>query len=387
MTAPLAVLVPVAAAAVLVAALTGCTPAGGHHSPSGAASTPAAIVTGSAADSAVPQAALDLDCARVNALPALAAAYGGAGVMHPIDPLVYQGNISADIPDADVFQTLGGISCNWSNGAPAVSEGEHGAPIEVQLAILPNAVSQWARYDAMYGAAGEGVQCNSTDVGLDCVSEQLVGTNWVELSMFGVAGESQANDLAAAVSSTVSSAAPGAPAWAPPRGTTTFGNCTQLLTPSQVATDLGLTGTTVQFTTAAGGWSIQAAARDNADAVGCLFQYADEDNIVGQVNWLRGGAWALDAAVAVSAVGWGTPTPAPIAGLAGGDRAQIRCTDPSVGDGEAPMMCTVDLVLGGNWIQVVIEPSQYDPYINVGARAAALAVAAHLVSGYHAHAH
>jgi len=385
MTRPLAVLVPVATAAILIAALTGCTP-GPHPAPSGSAHTPSDLVTGTAADTSVPQPALDLDCARLFALPAFAAAYGAA-VLHPVDVLVSQGLISANIPDADVLQTVGGISCDWSNGSTAVGPGDGTDPVYVTLSVLPHAATQWTRYDAEYGAPAEGVQCYRPNILLNCWSEQLVGTNWVELYMLGVGGDAQARALSAAINTAVVSAGPGAAAWTPPSGTTTFGDCTQLLTPAQVAGDLGVTDTTIQFTTAAGGWSIQAAAREDADAVGCLFQYAGEDNTVGQVTWLRGGAWAHDAAIAASAPGWGTPAAAPIAGLASGDDAQVRCTTLDPTAEEYTPVCTVDLLLGGNWLQVVVSPDPGDIHFTADVRTAALAIAAHLVSGYNAHAH
>ena len=159
------------------------------------------------------------------------------------------------------------------------------------------------------------------------------------------------------------------------------------LTPSQVATDLGVTDTTIVFSTGDGGWSLQAAARENANAVGCLFQYAGDDSIAGQVTWLRGGAWAHDAAIAASNPGWGTPTPASIAGLAAGDRATVRCNAPDPSAEEYTPVCTVDLLLGGNWLQVVIEPNPGDLHFTAEPRAAALGVAAQLVSGFNAHAH
>lgn len=385
MTGPLAVLAPVAAAAVLIAALTGCTP-GPLPAPSGSATTPAATVTGAAADTSVPQPILDLDCARLFALPAFAAAYGAADVLHPVDVLAGQGNDSSNIPDADVIQTLGGISCDWSAGAPTSVDGDGSAMVEVTLAILPNAATQWARFASTYGAGGTGVHCYAPGA-LNCWSDQLVGTNWVELYMYGVGGEPEADALAAAIATAVSSAGPGAPTWTPPSGTKTFGDCTQLLTPAQVATDLGVTGTTIVFTNGDGGWSIQAAARENANAVGCLLQYADEDNIAGQVTWLRGGSWAHDAAIAASNPGWGTPAAASIAGLASGDRATVRCNAPDPAAEEFAPVCTVDLLLGGNWLQVVLAPTPGDPHFMTDVRASALAVAADLVSGFNAHAH
>ncbi|MEO6115775.1 MAG: hypothetical protein ABIP33_05270, partial [Pseudolysinimonas sp.] len=350
------------------------------------ATTPSAIVTGRAADTAVPQPVLDLDCARLFSLPAFAAAYGAADVLHPVDVLGSEGFNTNLIPDADVLQTLGGISCDWSAGPPTSVDGDMAAPVEVTLAVLPNAAAQWAHFDASYGAANEGVHCYAPGP-LNCWSDQLVGTNWVEIYMYGVGGEPEANALATAINTAVSSAGPGAAAWTPPHGTKTFGDCTQLLTPAQVATDLGVTATTIAFTTGEGGWSLREGAQANANAVGCLFQYADSDNTVGQVTWLRGGAWAHDAAIAASNPGWGSPAPAAIAGLAADDSATIRCNAPDPAAEEYTPVCTVDLLLGGNWLQVVISPDPGDDHLTATPRAAALAVAAHLVSGFNAHAH
>jgi hypothetical protein len=262
-------------------------------------------------------------------------------------------------------------------------DGDATAPVEVTLSILPNAATQWARFDPSQA----GVQCYAPSTALNCWSNQLVGTTWIELYMFGVGGDPEAHALSAAVVSAVSSAGRGAAAWTPPSGTTTFGDCTQLLTPAQVAGDLGITDTAIRFTTDDGGWSIREATRAEANAVGCQFQYADGDNIVGQVLWLRGGAWAHDAAIAAAQPGWGSPTAASIAGLASGDQAQIRCNAPDPAAEEFAPVCTVDLLLGGNWLQVVIAPYPGDLHVTADPRVAALAVAAHLVGGYNAHAH
>jgi hypothetical protein len=384
MTRPLAVLAPVAAAAVLVAALSGCTPAhpAPHPAPGGSAGRPTPLVTARADDTSVPQPALDLDCARLFALPAFTAAYG-SGTLHPVDVLTSQGRISADIPDADVLQTVGGISCDWSNGVPAPTSADVEAtdPVEVTLSILPNAAAQWARFDPSQA----GVQCSAPSAALNCWSNQLVGSDWIEVNMYGVGGDPEAHALSAAIAGAVSSARPGATAWAPPSGTTTFGDCAQLLTPAQVAGDLGITDAGIRFTTDDGGWSIREATRAEADAVGCQFEYGD--NVVGNVLWLRGGAWAHDAALAASDPGWGAPTSTSIAGLASGDHAQIRCNAPDPAAEEFAPVCTVDLLLGGNWLQVVIAPYPGVLPETTDPRTAALAVTAQLVGGYNAHAH
>jgi len=387
MTRILSTLVHVVLAGVVLSALAGCTPVPGHHAPSGSPSTPTALVTGRAADTAEPQPALDIDCAGLVDPAALAAAFP-AGV-RSVDPLVTQGGFGPDIENSIVLQAAGGIGCEWNNGLP-FSQGpeEPSRYAGLRLSVLPYATSQWALYDAERGSAGEGFQCNTTTTPLICWSDQLVGTTWVSMTLEGVSGTSVARSLATSIDSAVTAARPGAARWTPPSGTKTFGDCTQLLTPAQVATDLGVTAVPMQLNAQpAGGWSIDAAAEAQVDAIGCLFQYPDNDSIVGQVNWLRGGAWAYDRGIAAVAAGWGAPAPTSIAGLASGDRAEIGCTDPSRGDEESADICTVDLLLGGNWLQVIIEPSNLDDYITVDVRTAALAVAGHLVSAFNAHAH
>jgi hypothetical protein len=120
----------------------------------------------------------------------------------------------------------------------------------------------------------------------------------------------------------------------------------------------------------------------NADALGCLLMYTDEDSAPAQLEWLHGGEWAYDAVTSEGA-GWGAVAPAAIAGLASGDRARVRCTDATVPEYEGLPSCTVDLELGGNWIQVIYEPSDGD-HATAESRAGALALAAHVVAGYNA---
>jgi len=388
MTRILSTLVPVALAAAVLGALAGCAPVHGHHSPSGSPSTPSALVTGRAADTIEPQPGLDIDCAGLVDRSALAAAFPSG--VRSVDPLVTQGGFGPDIENAIMLQAAGGISCEWNNGQP-FSQGPEDVSryAGLRLSVLPRAASQWALYDAERGAAGEGFQCNTTSPPpLICWSEKMVGTTWVSMTLEGVHGQAEARALATSIGSAVAAALPGAAGWGPPSGTKTFGECMQLLTPAQVAADLGVTAVPMQLTAEpAGGWSIEAAARAQVDAIGCLFQYPDNDSIVGQVNWLRGGAWAYDRGIAAVGDGWGAPAPVSIAGLATGDRAEIGCTDPSLGDEESADLCTVDLLLGGNWIQVVIEPSNLDDYVTADVRAAALAVAGHLVGSFNAHAH
>jgi len=384
MTRILTTLAPVALAVLLVGALAGCTPGAGSPTPGGSASTPAPIITGTAADTATPQPALDIDCSGLAAAGSIAAAFGPS--VHAVDPLVTQGLETPTVPDAFVIQTMGGISCEWNNGVPFVGVPTATSYVGAQLAILPRATTQWAHYNTTYGAAAEGVFCTSTDPQIVCESEQLVGSTWVALWMYGAVSEAQAHTLAASVTAAVSAAPAGAPAWTPPSSTRTFGDCASLLTPAQVQADLGVTGASILFTLPAGGWSIQAAARENADAVGCLLQYAGEDSTPGQISWLRGGEWAYDLAASTSDPGWGASTPVTIAGLATGDRATERCTDPTTPDYEGLAICTVNLALGGNWIQVVFEPNPGD-HAAADPRVGALAVAAHLVTGFNAHAH
>ncbi|MEP6842551.1 MAG: hypothetical protein ABJA11_03455 [Pseudolysinimonas sp.] len=365
--------------AIVAAVLVGCTPTPGgtHPSPNATTETPAPIVTGAAADVAVPKPVLDIDCGGLAGAPAITAAFGAS--VHTVDPLVTQALMTTTVPDAYVLQTLGGITCEWNNGVPFDGVPGPTPYVGAQLAILPHAEVQWATYLRNYEEAG--IFCPTSSPQLYCESEQLVGTTWVSLVMQGVVSEAQARSLATSINAVVSAAGPGAPAWTPPSGTGTFGDCASLLTPAQAEADMHVTGSTIFFDQPRGGWSIQAGARVNADAVGCLLKFTDEDSVPGVVEWLRGGEWAYDAFAAFDAYPWGTNAPVAIAGLPSGDRARIRCTDPTSPDYERQPICTVDMVLGGNWIQVVYEPADGD-HAGAEPRAGALALAADVVAGY-----
>lgn len=373
----LSVLVP---CAIVAAVLVGCTPTPGGPppaSPSADSPSPSPVTTGIAADVVVPQPVLDIDCPGLASAGAITAAFGAT--VHSVDPLITQALSTTTVPDAYVLQTLGGITCEWNNGVPFVGVPGPTPYVGAQLAILPHAASQWATYLANHEEAG--VFCTTSDPQLYCESEQLIGTTWVSLVMQGVVSEAQAHTLAASVVAVVTAAGPGAAAWTPPSGTGTFGDCASLLTPAQAVAAMHVTGATIIFTQPAGGWSIQAGARVNADAVGCLLQFSDEDSVPAVVEWLRGGEWAYDAAAGFNE--WGTNAPATIAGLASGDRARVRCTDPTTSLYEGQAICTVDLELGGNWIQVVYEPVDGD-HAAADPRAGALALAADIVAGYNA---
>jgi hypothetical protein len=325
----------------------------------------------------VPQPVLDIDCARLAGTSAITAAFGAS--VHPVDPLITQALSTTTIPDAYVLQTLGGITCEWNNGVPFVGIPGPTPYVGAQLAILPHAELQWETY--LRNHEDSGFFCPSSDPQLYCESEQLVGSTWVSLVMQGAVSQTQARNLATSIDAVVAAAGPGAPAWTPPSGTGIFGDCASLLTPAQVQADMHVTGSTIFFDQPHGGWSIQAGARVNADAVGCLLKFTDEDSVPAVVEWLRGGKWAYDAFASYSAESWGTNAPVAIAGLPSGDQARIRCTDPSAPDYEGQPICTVDLALGGNWIQVVYEPADGD-HAGAEPRAGAIALATDLVAGY-----
>jgi hypothetical protein len=325
----------------------------------------------------VPQPVLDIDCARLAGTSAITAAFGAS--VHTVDPLITQALSTTTIPDAYVLQTLGGITCEWNNGVPFVGIPGPTPYVGAQLAILPHAELQWETY--LRNHEDSGFFCPSSDPQLYCESEQLVGSTWVSLVMQGAVSQTQARNLATSIDAVVAAAGPGAPAWTPPSGTGIFGDCASLLTPAQVQADMHVTGSTIFFDQPHGGWSIQAGARVNADAVGCLLKFTDEDSVPAVVEWLRGGKWAYDAFASYSAESWGTNAPVAIAGLPSGDQARIRCTDPSAPDYEGQPICTVDLALGGNWIQVVYEPADGD-HAGAEPRAGAIALATDLVAGY-----
>ncbi|MEQ1737249.1 MAG: hypothetical protein ABL886_12695, partial [Rhodoglobus sp.] len=285
-----------------------------------------------------------------------------------IDAGVADMNSSLRISRTFAVESLGGLACEWNNGQPndLYPGGTNPAYIGVQVLVLPNAGSQWARFEAYYSGSGAvGMSCATHLTPTYCELNQLVGTSWVQATISG-ASEATAAALGAEAVAAVSAAGPGAAPWAPPAGTLALpATCEGLVATATVQSALGVS-TTLVASTDGGGWSLWAGARENWGGPRCNWLYEFSDSGVGFLASLPGGAWAWNEVR--SAITFPTaPTSAAVAGLAPGDEAWVRCV---ASDGS----CVVDLVIGGNWIEVRMWSDVADP------RGGALAVAAAIVA-------
>ena len=145
-------------------------------------------------------------------------------------------------------------------------------------------------------------------------------------------------------------AGPGADPWVAPSDTLALpADCEALVAVSAVRTALGVSRTLVSGS-AAGGWSLPAGADVNAGIPSCGWFYQDADATVGWVRYLPAGVWAFTEAFPALATP-SSPTPLALTGLGADDEAWIRC---AAGNAE----CTIDLVIGGNWVEFDLGPEE-----------------------------
>jgi hypothetical protein len=265
----------------------------------------------------------------------------------------------AQIPEAYPVRALGGLACEWSNGIP-MSDKRGTVPeyVGLEYFVLPEAQAQWDQYVGTYQVVDdEQVYC-TVDAPIYCTINTLVNGYWVEGVLSGLAVDPSLPDadiqsaarevFAPAVDAVSSAVAPGA-LWVAPEETVPLpGSCDEMVTPTEVATALGLEQE-VRSTTGGGGWSLSSAAFDTAAELPCSWILNGSDAGLGTLTWLPGGRWAAEEAMTV-ATHPSTPEPVELVGMAEPDSADIRCSDSDTA-------CTIDMIVGGNWIQVTVDTS------------------------------
>lgn len=331
-----------ASASLLLAA---CTPPGAEPSPAPTSETsePDPTPTSEAEVVSAPEPALEADCSDLASTASVTSALG-AGIS-AVDPAASTMGAYPVISPSYFVRSLGGLACEWSNGQPQSNRaGSNPAYVGARVLVLPNATGQWTRYLDYYGPEVEDTFCS----GGYCSVDAYVGTTWVHVQMSGATSDAAAAALGAEIVATVSAAGPGAAPWAVPAETQPLpADCPSLISDADVQASLGI-GVPLVATTAAGGWSIEAGAEDNWQGPACHWSFLDADAGVGGLTTLVAGKWAWDEAREFLTVP-STPVAVLIAGLDAGDEAWLRCD-------AADSTCLVDLVIGGNWIQVYVWP-------------------------------
>lgn len=340
------------AAALLL--LTGCTGAGGAGDASDPAPTTTTTVTASPDPGSTeapvpwgadePAAAFDLDCASL-----LSAATAAAADPSWLPRDAYE---RADVLPADyAIAQEGGLACQWDDGGRhdgkgnAVGDGDYSG---LRVEVLPRATENWARYAEIYGDGPEVRENCFAAEAVDgpftgCTSDQLVGDTWVSMSMrdFALPAGGDGRAVLAPVLAEVTAAVEGAdvtdetwplggplPGWACVPGAE--------LEASVVPEVAG-----ASLMTPGGGWSLYASAWSRAQAVLCTTTPDGGTRLTAE-SILVGGAWALRQRLEFDHVDEGSAVT--VAGLPDGS-AFRTCDDEG---------CTTDLVIGEDWVRLVV---------------------------------
>lgn len=353
--------------AAVATVLTACGPAPvTPAATSTAAPTPSATVTPVATVFEAPWPAIDVDCGDLVS----AATLGGlftSGVAE-VDPERTSIEAANNIPYKYAAEQLGGIACEWSNGQPqSTKTGDNPAYKGTAVTIAPVSAAAWTEFASYYGLAGDRqVYCFD-----DCYADLFVGGRWwVEVSLESTdAGPplSAFTAQVAAIEATITAASPVAAGWTAPDGTVALGTCEAILPIASVQSALAIASPLVA-SPPYGGVSLDGTARSALDALWCNFMPTDFDATAGTMHWLPGGEWAFNEARTFGLID--APLEAiDVAGLETGDSAWLRC--PASGG------CTVDLIVGHNWIQFARQSD--DVPSTADRRTALLAIAAAIV--------
>lgn len=291
-------------------------------------------------------------------------------------------------PAAYSIGQRGGTACAASNGVVPEPGGSAPGYRAVTLLILPDSIAQWERYATKYAAAlstvtatyGEagGVTCFGRGNDSSCTANILVHGAWIDLEIQGIEVAADVDDrgvaarvqpLLDAVVGGVSRAPAAGPLWQPPADTAALPADCSYATAAEVADALSVSGVSIGGDGGSGGgWTLLASAAEDAGADHCAWFLEDKTTWVGYMSALPGGAWAFDRSAELL-----VPTGAlqiveePIVGV---DRATFGCG--------FHLGCSLNAVIGGNWVRLNAEPS---PESNVDELKAKLIGLARLVAG------
>lgn len=286
--------------------------------------------------SVAPESRYDLDCDDLVPADLVSALMGGA--VGPADPLATAASAGPSIPRMTSVVAIGGLACEWSNGEPDNSQfGTNPAYVGLLVTVVPMPDAGWSSRAAKHGMPQPGEWCEASF----CSMTRATADAWIaaesrlgeEVAADSAAAAAVADAAAAAIEAASPSAAPTQPDSAIPT------ECEALVPTTAVESLTGTSG--LVATTSAGGWSEWAEAMSIAGNGWCRWTTPDTEESVAAVSWIRGGRWAADRLDEAGAL-----VPAgsdPALDLTAPDRALLRCTEYT---------CTVDLVVGADWLQV-----------------------------------
>jgi hypothetical protein len=254
------------------------------------------------------------------------------------------------------IQDLGGLSCAWSDGTQI----EHGGQV-AYLSILPITPAVWKHFDEtapVSAGATKYIFCSGGDQN-SCEYEGDINGNWVSILLQGIVPTPSSNTAALPTAvhnlfvSAFAKVAAAGPAPTPPVGSVHLPtDPNHIITAAQVKSALGVGGKVGLDCDGEsdGPWTIGAQAqRDVTNHDGCFFTAGNTGGGYGFMYWLPGGQWAEQQAQAATP----SETAVTVPGLPAGDSAA------EFKDFENDL--TLDLVIGGNWVELQVDPK--DPSI------------------------
>ncbi|TFD95200.1 hypothetical protein E3T61_00765 [Cryobacterium lactosi] len=355
----------VPAALLAVALLAGCA----AESPVPVEPAAGPIGTPAPADAVTaPAPRLGLDCAAL--VPDdLAAETVTTGLV----PLPYAAALLGVGPLSFAIEQLGGTACAATDpAAPGPGDGAGPVVSGYTVLVLPDAAEQYARYaelytdvtsgtDAPYGDSAGGA-CFGRGAESSCTSNILVGSTWIEVQLTGIdVDAAMSNDdvaervapLIESIVTTVAEAPAPGPLWTPAANAVALpDDCTVYATADEARSIFQRTEELWVGPAGGGGWSLPAGAWSMSGAERCSWLLENSDNGVLSVDSLPGGAWAYDAMWSLTArPDQGARNAESIPGV---ERASFAC-------GSATETCSLDTVIGGNWVQFSTPSAQGDP--------------------------
>jgi hypothetical protein len=353
-------------AAATTVALAGCapatsTPTGG---PTASSSIPTATPTAAPAiDVTAPAAQISTPCSGLLTAQQLAN-WQGPGTSLLESASVAGGDLAdpgVQIPISDYVRAAGGLDCLWSAGPFDHFTALGGTvPSYLEVTVQFNAATEYNLNAADMGATnGRAGECDSDDPGSICQLDDLVGSTWIEIYSRHATGTANGNKGIEPVENAVLAAinAAGTPSGipVPQAGTTTLGTqCTDFVPAAAVQAAVGSatpptasTPKQVQTFGSALATPLWLPSQDALKNHPCIFSSGTKTQA--KISWIPGGAWAWNENK-TQTLAEAPLQNLPLTGEGPNDSASLRCSASGTS-------CSVDLVLGGNWIEVTVPAS------------------------------
>lgn len=350
--------------AVSTIALVGCAPA--RSTPTAGPThtakrhTPVTHSAPPAIDQSAPAAQVSTACSGL-ITPAELVDWQGPGTPAIAPAAIATGDLADPtilIPVSDYVRAAGGLECLWAAGPfDHYNPDATVVPSYLEITVQFTATAEYNLNAASLGADnGRAGECDVDNPGSICQIDDLVGGTWIEIYSRKAVGTGAGAAGISAIENSVLAAvtAAGSPAGtpAPQAGTTPLGTtCTDFASATAVQAAVGSSAALAASTPAQAQpfgsalatpvWLPSENALKNHP---CVFSSGATTQV--SIGWLPGGAWVWNENRTQTLTN-GPLQNLHLTGEGVNDSASIRCAASNTA-------CTVDLVLGGNWIEATV---------------------------------